>query len=130
MSVETFIDSEYAALLSHPIVVSVDVVRFDVDHLDGYLRVRCRLSNGDRLEATMHVTRHAGEVLIDDYRYQWLDAGSVFIRRWDSSPHHPELPGFPHHCHVGGGNLVEPAAPMRLSEVIELVAALIGKSSW
>jgi hypothetical protein len=44
MSLEAMLESEYAVLLSHPVVRSVEMMRYSVNRLDGYLRVRCRLT--------------------------------------------------------------------------------------
>ncbi|MCX6043586.1 MAG: hypothetical protein NT075_00625 [Chloroflexi bacterium] len=55
MTVETRIKSEYAVLLSHPIVQSVELVKYIVNHLNGYLRVRCLLTNDDFLEVALHL---------------------------------------------------------------------------
>jgi len=126
MSVEVFLESEHAVLLSHPLVRSVEVVRYSVNRLDGYLRVRCTLTNGDYLEIAIHVSVRNQVVAIDDYRYQWMDsAPSLLRRRWDNTPHFPGLSGFPHHCHVGSEGAVEPSSPMNLAQLLDHVADLI-----
>ncbi len=35
-----------------------------------------------------------------DYRYHFQDAQNNLIFRYDSTPHFPELPSFPHHKHL------------------------------
>jgi len=47
MSVEAFLEAEYATLLSHPVVDSVELARYSVNRLGAYLRARCTLTNGD-----------------------------------------------------------------------------------
>jgi hypothetical protein len=87
MSVEALLESEYAVLLSHPVVRSVEMMRYSVNRLDGYLRVRCRLTNGDYLEVALHVNVSNQGVAIDDYRYQWMDSDQKLLhRRWDNTP--------------------------------------------
>jgi hypothetical protein len=87
MSVEVFLESEYAALLSTPVVRSVAMVRYSVNRLDGYLRARCVLINGDYLESAVHVSVSHQAAAIDDYRYQWMDSKQTLLRRrWDNSP--------------------------------------------
>lgn len=34
------------------------------------------------------------------YSYHWQDAHGSLIARWDNSPHHKEIPTFPHHKHL------------------------------
>ncbi len=38
-----------------------------------------------------------------DYSYWWLDINNQVIEGWDNSPHHPEVPTFPHHRHTPSG---------------------------
>ncbi len=126
MTVRALIEGQYAALLSHPVVRSVDLVRHTVNRLDGYLRVRCTLNNGDFLEVALHVTAGEGPAIIDDYRYQWMDASrAVLHRRWDNTPHFPALSGAPHHCHIGE-QAVEPTPHMDVTRLLDDLRNLIG----
>ena len=126
MSVEALLESEYAVLLSHPVVRSVEMMRYSVNRLDGYLRARCRLTNGDYLEVALHVNVSKQGVAIDDYRYQWMDSDQKLLRRrWDNAPHFPGLSGFPHHCHIGGEDKVEPSLPMNLTHLLDHIAGFI-----
>jgi hypothetical protein len=126
MSVEAFLESEYAVLLSHPVVRSVEVVRYSVNRLDGYLRARCMLANGEYLEIALHLSVSNQVVAMDDYRYQWMDSAQTLLRRrWDNTPHFTSLPGLPHHCHVGSEGAVEPSSPMNLAELLDHIADLI-----
>lgn len=120
------IDRELAAVLSHPLVASAEVVRQDVTRRDGYLRLRCRLVNDDYLEVALHVTVQTDAAVIDSYRYQWMDAAQLRLRRrWDNSPHYPFLPGFPHHCHVASETSVEPADLMHLGQLLDTISDLM-----
>ena len=56
MSVEAYLESEYAVLLSHSAIGSVELVRHSSNRLDGYLRARCTLTNGDYLEIALHIS--------------------------------------------------------------------------
>lgn len=126
MSVEAFLESEYAVLLSHPAVRSIELVRYSVNRLDGYLRARCSLINDDNLEIALHVSAMGQAVVIDDCRYQWMNADQTQLhRRWDNTPHFPGLPGFPHHCHIGGESTVEPGLPMNLSQLLDAIVSHI-----
>ncbi len=127
MLVQTLIEREYAVLLSHPIVRSVDLVRYTINRLDGYLRARCLLDNGDFLEVALHASMIGGTAIIDDYRYQWMDASrAVLRRRWDNTPHFPNLPDAPHHVHIGHEGIVEPSQPMNTAQLLDLLAGFIG----
>jgi hypothetical protein len=124
MSVEAFLEAEYAVLLSHPVVRSVEVVRYSANRLDGYLRARCTLTNGDYLEVALRVSIGNQIVAIDDYRYQWMDGAQTLLRRrWDNTSHFPGLPGFPHHYHIGSEGAAEPSSPLNLARLLERIAS-------
>jgi hypothetical protein len=126
MSVEAFLEAEYATLLSHPMVDSVGLVRYSVNRLGGCLRACRTLSNGDTPEIALHISASRQAVAIDDYRYQWMDAAQTLLRRrWDNTSHFPDLPGFLHRCHVGTGAAVEPGSPLRLTQLLDHVASLV-----
>jgi len=44
-------------------------------------------------------------------------------RRWDNTPHFPDLSGFPYHCHVGAEDVVEPSAPLNLAQLLDHIAS-------
>jgi len=131
MSVQALLEHEYAVLLSHPLVRSVQVVRYIANRLDGYIRARCVLVNGDFLEIALHVsTDNGATAAIDDYRYQWMDSTRTLLRRrWDNAPHFPDVAGAPHHCHVGSEEAVEPSQSMDLTHPLDLIASLIARSN-
>lgn len=43
----------------------------------------------------------ADEVQEHDYAYIYLDAQGNRVFQYDDAPHHPGLPGYPHHMHKG-----------------------------
>ena len=87
-------------LLDDPIVSSFHIIRERVELFDGYMRVRLTLKDGSFLEFAEYARRTAGEyVEIATYSYHWADADGKLIRRWDNTPHFPDLPEFPHHIH-------------------------------
>lgn len=82
--------------------------------------------DGSRLEITETVTIEHYRPVKLSYRYQYVRAGEAVLR-YDSAPHHPDLPSFPHHKHVGNERL--PATEPTLSQVLNEVAALLGKEA-
>ncbi|MBE2232630.1 MAG: hypothetical protein IAE85_03975 [Anaerolinea sp.] len=104
----TYLAEVELALIVSQIVARYEVVRSWYNTDDGYIRVRIALTNGDFLESTEYFVVDQGHVQIMDYRHQWMDGTRTSLRRrWDCTPHHPEVDGFPHHVHVGSeGNVV------------------------
>lgn len=59
---------------------------------------------------------------IDKVRYRYhYQKGDRLIFRYDNAPHHPELPTFPHHKHVG--DRVEPCQEPDLQDVLREIDA-------
>jgi hypothetical protein len=109
-------------LVSTPVLTEYEVIRWWVNTDDGYIRLRARLVNGDFLEAAEYFVVQTGQIRPQDYRYQWMDAERQILRmRWDSTPHHPNLPGFPHHIHQGSESNVEASLPMGILELLRFL---------
>jgi len=123
MTTDEHLAAIHIALVESPIVADYTVVRQRVTSQTGYLRVRVRLSNGDFLEAAEAFRLRVTGVEVIDYRHQWMDGDQTIMRkRWDSSPHHPELDNFPHHCHDGNEDHVIPSKPLSIQDVLRVIA--------
>ena len=83
------------ALIRSPTIATYQIVRSEINTDAGYIRLRATFVNGDFLEAAEYFILEHSAILTDDYRYQWMDGGQTRLhRRWDNTPHFPELPGF------------------------------------
>ena len=58
-------------------------------------------------------------IQVTTYSYHWTAADGSLIRRWDNTPHYPNLPGFPHHVHSGSAQEVQPGKPMSIHLVLD-----------
>lgn len=59
-------------------------------------------------------------------RYQYVRAQSA-VFRYDNAPHHPQLPVFPHHKHVG--RKMRAATEPTLQQVLQEISALLPNTS-
>lgn len=64
------------------------------------LRIRIRFERGHLLEINEAIVIAADELTWLDYRYHCQDNQNRLLFRYDSTPHFPNLPGFPHHKHL------------------------------
>jgi hypothetical protein len=88
----------------------------------GYIRVRMTLHNGDFLEVAEYFAFESDKHVTYRYRYQWMDGERLVLRkRWDNVEHHPELPNFPHHVHVGSEKNVVPGKSLGIIELLDLL---------
>jgi hypothetical protein len=67
----------------------------------------------------------AGEIAVITYSYHWADASNQLIKRWDNTPHFPDLPGFPDHIHDGATGQVTSGQPMSIFAVLDEIARVL-----
>ena len=102
MTPAEYLDLVKERLLDDPVVAWFQIRRERATPIDAHLRVRAILASGDRLEFSEYVERtQQGNLQVSVYSYHWEDTAGKLIRRWDNTPHFPDLPGFPHHVHIG-----------------------------
>lgn len=64
------------------------------------LKLRIRFKRKYLLAVSEALRVLEGQVVQIDYRYHFQDEKSQIIFRYDSTPHFPDLPTFPHHKHL------------------------------
>jgi cytochrome c peroxidase len=102
-------------------------VEFDqIDQATGLVDGVLYFHDGSRLELTEAVAIHRRRPVKRAYRYEYVRAGEA-VFRYDNAAHHPDLPNFPHHKHVGQERL--PATEPTLSQVLEEVTALMQEAA-
>lgn len=53
------------------------------------------------------------------YSYHWQDANGNLISRWDNSPHHKEIPTYPHHRHMSDG--ITESNEWNIREILKII---------
>ncbi len=87
------------------------------------LRIRLRFSQTYLLEVNEAIVLADNQLEFLDYRYHFQDENNYLIFRYDSTPHFPDLPNFPHHKHLPNDTIAsnKPELTEVLKEVIELL---------
>jgi len=123
MTIKVYLDSIKERFVTDPIVTSFHVICERPTWVDGHLRVRLTLADGSQLEFSENMQcSPVGEIAVITYSYHWADADNQLIRRWDNTPHFPDLPGFPDHMHDGATGEVTPGQPMSIFAVLHAIA--------
>ena len=126
MTTVEYLDAVKERLTADPLVVDFSIVRERATLIDGYLRARVTLANRSQIEFSEYVQRAPNDqISVVTYSYHWADPGGSLIRRWDNTPHFPELPGFPHHIHDGRTNSVISGEPFSIFDVLDEIAQLL-----
>lgn len=64
------------------------------------LRIRIRIKQNNLLEINEAIVIIDDRLTTLDYRYHYQNEENQLIFRYDSTPHFPDLPTFPHHKHL------------------------------
>ena len=127
MRITAYRQSIQDRLLSDPLIAHIQVIRERATAGDAHLRARLTLSDGSWLEFSEYARQMPdGQVRVVTYSYHWADAAGQLIRRWDNTPHFPDLPDAPHHVHDGASDAVASGHPVSLFDVLDEIAAAIG----
>ena len=102
---------------------SAEVESTQADPMTGIVDGVVYFYDGSRLEFTERITIQHNRPVKRFYRYQYVRAGEA-VFRYDNASHHPGLPNFPHHKHIGNKKLS--ATEPTLSQVLGEVASLLG----
>ena len=88
-----------------------------------YLRGTVRFIDSTLLEFALFAAQGPRDVVVDKYRFQYMDKDGRMIFRYDNAPHHPEISSFPHHKHLP--NRVLPASLPSLKDLLNEISATI-----
>jgi hypothetical protein len=91
---------------------------------------------GAILQARLRFYDHSALIIVEEvekvglrdirrltYKFHYQSADETLIFRYDDAPHHPHLPFYPHHKHIGGS--VIDAEPPDLADVLREIDTLI-----
>ena len=120
MTVIQCFDAIRERLTTDPVVRAFEIVRERVTLVDGHLRARLTLSDKPTLEFSEYVQQSASnQIDVVTYSYHWAQANGELIRRWDNTPHFPNLEASPHHVHDGRAGSVTPGAALSIFRVLD-----------
>lgn len=130
MSPADYLERIKERLLTDPIVAGFQIRRERATVTDGHIRVRVAISDGSRLEFSEYMERtQQGGIKVIVYSYHWENEDGNLIRRWDNTPHFPDLSGAPHHIHDGQTGAARPGIPMDVFAVLDQIGQLLGQDS-
>jgi hypothetical protein len=90
------------------------------------LEAKLRFHDGSCVEVTLTVDTSADHPLWLNYRFHFQDASGRCLFRYDNTPHHPGLPSFPHHKHLGEHEVAISHHQPSISQILHEILATIG----
>jgi hypothetical protein len=79
--VEDYFNNVLQKLLISHAVLSFKVLRRVINDEDGFIRVICRLTNGDIFEFAEYVQTHTNKISILTYSFHWQSANGKLVKR-------------------------------------------------
>jgi hypothetical protein len=109
-------------LLTNSAVVTGHRIEFDEqDMYVAYLKGSIDLVDNSTLFFAQYVRIEQagdGQVTREKYRYHWQAANGETRSRWGNARHHPGLPTFPDHVHVGPNEEAQESDPTDLWKIM------------
>lgn len=123
MNIAEYFKSVKKRILTDSFIVDFEVLKERDRSKNGHLRVRIFFQNESMLEFSEYLEENVNnEVVLVSYSYHWIDKNGNLLRRWDNTPHFPDLPNAPHHIHEGETGEVTPGKPTNIFAVLDEIA--------
>ena len=122
-SIEAYLQSILEIVAESPIVRASNVVLDKRTLQLGLVRGDLYFSDGSRLHFRELIEVRTSPVRLM-YSYHYQDEEEALVFRYDDTPHHASLTGFPHHKHAGDEGNVIAADPPDLQSVLQEVQSI------
>lgn len=119
---DNYLDGIVHDIIVSRVVSSFKVLKREVGEEDGYIRIKCNLSNDDILEFAEYIRVIRNMIHLETYSFHWQSADGKLVKRWDNVKHHKEVGTYPYHLHLPD-DTVNDSGPMNIKKVL----AEIGK---
>jgi hypothetical protein len=118
--IHTYIENILLRLSISPVIQSFKILKQREAGDEGYIRIKCFLTNGDVLEFSEYLIVENNLLKLKTYNFHWQKSDGTLIMRWDNVEHHQEIKTFPDHIHIGEEK-VSDSEPMNFNKVIVLI---------
>lgn len=123
---QKFVADIEKALSSSPIILSSNLQKqFGPDNDTVYLKGNIMVIDSSVLEIALFAGRSRGVLVVDKYRFHYMDERGRLIFRYDNAPHHKEISSFPDHKHTSSG-VAESSLPSIRDILNEISAFILG----
>lgn len=100
------------------VISSFKILRREVSDEEGYIRIKCDLSNGDIFEFAEFIIIVKNKIHIGTYSFRWQTPDKKLIKRWDNVRHYKDVSTFPYHLHISPDKAIA-SEPMTLKRVLK-----------
>ncbi len=82
--VEAYFEDIIQELIISHFVSSFKVLKREAGEEDGYIRIKCKLLNGDILEFAEYIQVIKNTIHPETYNFHWQSADGTLVKRWDN----------------------------------------------
>ncbi len=97
------------------------VIRYEQEGEAYLLHLTAILRDDSRLEVRDYLFVDGNR----KYAYQWMEANGQLRRRWDNSPHWPQIATAPHHVHAPDQEMPQPSLVTNLEDLLSFIAEML-----
>lgn len=115
--IDDYFEDKIQELIICKIISSFEVLKRVIGEEDGYIRIKCKLLNGDVLEFAEYIQVIKNELYLETYSFHWQSAYGTLVKRWDNVKHHKNVRTYPYHLHIPHNKVIESEA-MNLKKVL------------
>ena len=127
--ISAYIKKIEGAISSASFIISSDLQKYySSTSSAAYIRGRVVFSDMSFLEFSEFLLHKTNKVIVDKYRYQYMDSSKRFVFRYDNAPHHKEIPTFPSHKHAGDV-VIESKTPIFVDVLAEIASSIVTSST-
>ncbi len=124
--IQKFVTEFEKTVNSYAVILSSDIQKhFGHDNKTIYLKGKLFFIDSSILEIAIFASEFRTSVSIQKYRFHYMSKHGNMFFRYDNAPHHPEIPSFPHHKHIGRG--VIPSSLPNIKYILDEISAIMLK---
>jgi hypothetical protein len=107
-----------------PIILSSNLHKYiDPSGDSVYLKGRLLFIDSSALDFALFVVESESQLLIDKYRFHYMDTDGRMLFRYDNAPHHPDIDSHPHHKHTP--EKITSTSVVFISDILNEISAFI-----
>jgi len=124
LTTRKFVESVEKTIDSSPVILSSDIQKhFGPTGESVYIRGHLVFIDSSILDLALFATERDGTLLVDKYRFHYMNGKRDMLFRYDNAPHHPEVSSNPDHKHTPGNIL--PSGMPSLKDILNEISAKI-----
>lgn len=126
--ISSLIEEIEECISSSSITVTSNIKKyFSPSGKESYIKGTLTFVDLSSLDFSIYVMERGKKLILDKYRFQYMDFKNRLIFRYDNAAHHKDIATFPIHKHLSDDSVIESTIP-KFHEVLEEITAFVARS--